>query len=192
MLHGVLTLRSPPMRVLTVLGLLAGAIGSLNAQRGGQVEIGGYGSYTRYDSRLQLDNQFGAGGRLGYFLGDHFSLEVDGNVAQPLSQLSGVGKTNVVIGSASLVISSGSAYVLGGYSRLHMGPNPPYSSDLNAVHGGLGERIVFGGDRMALRVEARAYYRGPGGGLASHQWIGHFTGTMGLSFLLGGREKKSL
>jgi len=82
--------------------------------------------------------------------------------------------------------------VLGGYSRLHMGPNPPYSSDLNAVHGGLGERIVFGGDRMALRVEARAYYRGPGGGLASHQWIGHFTGTMGLSFLLGGREKKSL
>src|SRR5437762_3447296 len=128
----------------------------------------------------------------GYFLGDHFSLEVDGIVAQPLSQLSGVGKTNVVFGSASLVISSGSAYVLGGYSRLHMGPNPPYSSDLNAVHGGLGERIVFGGDRMALRVEARAYYRGPGGGLASHQWIGHFTGTMGLSFLLGGREKKSL
>src|SRR2546428_7420768 len=33
--------RSPPMRVLTVLGLLAGGIGSLNAQRGGQVEIGG-------------------------------------------------------------------------------------------------------------------------------------------------------
>src|SRR6059058_6191167 len=63
MLHVVLTLRSPPMRVLTVLGLLAGAIRSLNAQRGGQVEIGGYGSYTRYDSRLQLDNQFGAGGR---------------------------------------------------------------------------------------------------------------------------------
>ena len=179
------------MRVLTVLGLLAGAIGSLNAQRGGQVEIGGYGSYTRYDSRLQLDNQFGAGGRLGYFLGDHFSLEVDGNVAQPLSQLSGVGKTNVVIGSASLVISSGSAYVLGGYSRLHMGPNAPYSSDLNAVHGGLGERIFFS-DRAALRLEARGYYRGPGGGLAGTQWIGHFTGTMGLSFLLGGREKKSL
>ncbi len=180
------------MRVLTALGLLAGGIGSLNAQRGGQVEIGGFGSYTRYDSRFQLDNQFGAGGRLGYFLGDHFSLEVDGNLAQPLSQVSGVGKTNVVFGSASLVISSGSAYVLGGYSRLHMGPNPPYSSDLNAVHGGLGERIFFAGDRVALRVEAQAYYRGPGGGLASRQWIGHFTGTVGLSFLLGGREKKGL
>jgi hypothetical protein len=73
-----------------------------------------------------------------------------------------------------------------------MGPNPPYSSDLNAIHGGLGERIFFAGDRVALRVEARAYYRGPGGGLASNQWIGHFTGTMGLSFLLGGRAKKGL
>src|SRR5947208_5306319 len=62
MLHGVLTqdvarsphLRSPPMRVLTVLGLLAGAIGSLNAQRGGQVAIGGSGGYKGDEGRLQL------------------------------------------------------------------------------------------------------------------------------------------
>src|SRR3989442_9410000 len=183
--------RSPPMRVLTGIGLLlAGGIGSLTAQHRGQVEMGAFGSYTRYDSRLQLDNQFGAGGRLGFFLGDHFSLEVDGNLAQPLSQVGGVGKTNVVFGSASLVISSGSAYVLGGYSRLHMGPNPPYSSDLNAIHGGLGERIFFAGDRVALRVESRAYYRRPGGGLASHQWIGPLTGTGWPSLLLGGRGKQ--
>src|SRR3989442_10444127 len=51
--------RSPPMRVLTVLGLLAGGIGSLNAQRGGQVEIGGVGRYTRDDSRLPPPNQNG-------------------------------------------------------------------------------------------------------------------------------------
>ena len=172
------------MRVLTVIGLLlAGGIGSLSAQHRGQVEIGGYGSYTRYDKGFQLDNQFGTGARLGYFLGDHFSLEVDGNVAQPLSRFSGAGKTNAVFGSASLVVSSGSAYVLGGFSRLHMGPNAPYSSDLNALHGGLGERIFFVGDRVALRVEARAYYRGPGGGQTG--WIGHFAGMAGLSFLLG-------
>src|SRR5438093_5309651 len=136
------------MRVITVIGLWPACnIGSLSAQHAGQVEIGGFGSYTRYDSRLQLDNQFGAGGRLGFFLGDHFSLEVDGNVAQPLSQMSGVGKTNVLFGSASLVISSGSAYVLGGYSRLYLGANSPYHSELNAIHGGLGERILLVGRR---------------------------------------------
>jgi len=103
------------MRVLTGIGLLlAGGIGSLTAQHRGQVEIGGFGSYTRYDNGFQLDGQFGSGGRLGFFLGDHFSLEVDGNVAQPLSKVSGVGNTTVVFGSASLVISSGSAYALGG------------------------------------------------------------------------------
>ena len=180
------------MRVLTVLGLLAGGIGSLTAQHRGQVEMGAFGSYTRYDSGFQLDNQFGSGGRLGFFLGDHFSLEVDGNVAQPLSKVSGVGKTTVMFGSASLVISSGSAYALGGYSRLYLGANSPYHSELNAIHGGLGERIFFVGDRVALRLEARAYYRGPGGGMTSPHWVGHFTGTVGLSFLLGGGgEKKS-
>src|SRR5947199_5920687 len=111
------------MRVLTVIGLLLACnIGSLSAQHAGQVEIGGYGSYTRYDSRLQLDNQFGAGGRLGFFLGDHFSLEIDGNMSQPLSRFSGVGRTTATFGSASLVINSGGLYILGGYSRLHMGP----------------------------------------------------------------------
>src|SRR5437867_12605664 len=56
MLHGVLTQGVPPMRVLTVVWLLliASAIGSLSAQRRGQVEIGGFGSYTRYASGLQL------------------------------------------------------------------------------------------------------------------------------------------
>src|SRR5690348_18042495 len=122
------------MRALTVMAvLLASGASSLSAQHAGDVEIGGYGSYTRYDSRLQLDNQLGAGGRLGVFLGEHFSIEADGNVSQPLSRFSGVGRTTAAFGSASLVISSGGLYILGGYSRLHMGPSAPYASDLNAV-----------------------------------------------------------
>ena len=180
------------MRVLTLIGLLlAGGIAPLGAQHRGQVEIGAFGSYTRYDGGLQLDNQFGGGARVGYFLGNHFSLEVDANVAQPLSKLSGVGTTTAAFGSASLVISSGSAYVLGGYSRLYMGPNPPYHSDLNALHGGLGERIFFVGDHVALRLEARGYYRGPGGVRASRNWVGHFAGIAGVSFFLGHSGTKS-
>src|SRR5438067_5165424 len=86
MLHGVLTLRSPPMRVLTVLGLLAGAIGSLNAQRGGQVEIGGYGSHTRHDSRVPLDTHVGGRGPPGDLHRAPFTPGADGNGARPLSQ----------------------------------------------------------------------------------------------------------
>ncbi len=180
------------MRVFSLIGvLLAGGAGSLSAQHAHQLEISSFGSYTRYDKDLHLANQFGAGGRVGYFLGDHFSLEVDANVAQPRSSLSGVG-TTAVFWSTSLVINSGggksSLYALGGYSRLHVGPEPLSASDLNAVHGGLGERI-FVGDRVALRVEGRAYYRGAGGGQAT--WLGHFTGTAGLSFILGGAGEKS-
>jgi len=179
------------MRVLTGIGLLlAGGAGSLAAQHRGQVELGAFGSYTRYDSGFQLDNQFGSGGRLGFFLGDHFSLEVDANMAQPLSTASGVGKSTAVFGSASLVITNGSLYVLGGYSRLHFGPPTPFASELNAVHGGLGERIFFVGNRVALRLEARAYYRGPSARQGDSRWIGHFIGTAGLSCFLG-RERGS-
>ncbi|HEV2750201.1 MAG TPA: hypothetical protein VGV12_06710 [Gemmatimonadales bacterium] len=173
------------MRALTLMAvLLAGGAASLRAQHGGDVEFGGYGSYTRYDSRLQLDNQFGTGGVLGFFLGDHFSVEVDGNVSQPLSRYSGVGRTTVAFGSASLVISSGGLYILGGYSRLHMGPTAPYASDLNAVHAGLGERIFFVSDHAALRLEARAYYRPPGGNPGLDRIV-HLAATAGMSFLLG-------
>src|SRR5947208_14326767 len=179
------------MRVLTLIGLLsAGGIAPLGAQHAGQVEIGAFGSYTRYDSGLQLDDQFGGGARVGYFLGKHFSLEVDANVAQPLSQLSGVGKTTVAVGSASLVISSGSAYVLGGYSRLYMGPNPPYYSELNALHGGLGERIFFVGDHVALGLEARGYDRRPGGVRPSPTWVGDVAGHARASSFVAHRGPK--
>lgn len=174
------------MRALTLIAvLLASGASALPAQHAGDVEFGGYGSYTRYDPRLQLGNQFGEGGRLGVFLGDHFGLEVDGNVSQPLSRYSGVGRPTVAFGSASLVINSGGLFILAGYSRLHMGPTAQYASDLNAVHAGLGERIFFVSDRAALRLEGRAYYRPPGGNPGSLDRIVHLTAMAGMSFLLG-------
>src|SRR5207247_8584697 len=82
----------PPMQVLSRLGvLLASGAGSVSAQHAHQLEIGSFGSYTRYDKDLRLADQFGAGGRVGYFLGDHFSIEVDADVAQPVSRLRAVG-----------------------------------------------------------------------------------------------------
>src|SRR2546426_5969428 len=84
--------RSPPMRVLTVLGLLAGGIGSLNAQRGGQVEIGGFGSYTRGDSPLPPGNPIRAGGRLRLFFLGPLHLPVGGKRAPPPSPGHGGGE----------------------------------------------------------------------------------------------------
>src|SRR5207244_11389992 len=73
------TPRRPPMRALTIIAvLLAGGAASLCAQHGGDIEIGGEGSHTRYGSGPPHDNQFGAGGRRRLFLGAHLRAEVYG------------------------------------------------------------------------------------------------------------------
>lgn len=176
------------MRVVTLIGvLLAGGAATLSAQHAHQVEFGGFGSYTRYDRAFGLDNQFGGGGRLGFFLNDYLGLEVDGNLAYPFPKAGGP-HTQMRFGSVSLVINSGGErsmlYVLGGYSRLDMGVNPPYNFAVHAMHGGLGDRIFFG-SRVALRFEARAYYA-PKNCCLTQEWVGHVTGSAGLSFFLGG------
>src|SRR5207244_5197962 len=51
-------------------------------------------------------------------------------------------------------------------------------------HGGLGDR-VFLTDRLALRLEARAYYA-PKSCCLSSTWVGHVLGSAGLSFFIGG------
>src|SRR2546426_1360127 len=74
--------------------------------------------------------------------------------------------------------------VLGGFSYFDMGVNPPYNFHLLAGHGGLGDRI-FLTDRLALRLEARAYYA-PKSCCLSSTWVGHVLGSAGLSFFIGG------
>jgi hypothetical protein len=176
------------MRAVTVIGvLLAAGAGTLRAQHAHQLEIGGFGSYNRYDKQFLLDNQFGGGGRLAFYFNDYLGLEVDGNLAYPFPKAGGP-HTQVRTGSASLVINSGGThnilYVLGGFSYIDMGVNPPYNFHLLAGHGGLGDRI-FLTDRLALRLEARAYYA-PSSCCLSSSWVGHVVGSAGLSFFIGG------
>src|SRR3989442_15892332 len=80
-------------------------------------------------------------------------------------------------------------FVGGGYSRLDMGVNPPYNFALHAVHGALGDRL-FLFDRLAIRLEARAYYA-PKNCCLTQQWVGHVTGSAGLSLFLGGKGAPS-
>src|SRR5438093_12003273 len=98
------------MRVVTVVGVLlaagAGGAATLSAQHAHQLEIGGFGSYTRYDKLFLLDNQFGGGGRLGFFFHETLGLAVDGHIAYPFPKAGGP-PTPQRLGSGGLGLNSG-------------------------------------------------------------------------------------
>lgn len=178
------------MRAVIAIGVLvAGVAGRLAAQHAHQLEFGGYGTFTHYDRAFLLKDQFGGGGRIGFYLNEYIGIEVDGNVSYPKLKNPGtIDHTQMRFGSVSLVVNSGGdksqLYLLAGYSRLDMGVNPPYNFALHAVHGGMGEKL-FIGDHMALRFEARAYYA-PKNCCLTGQNVFHAQGSAGLSFFLGG------
>src|SRR5881396_1377043 len=119
-------------------GLLAAvltlATGRLAAQHAGQVEVGAFGSYTRYDATFGLAHKIGGGVRLGYLLGNIVAVEGD-TLCQPEYTVSlGAAPTALepVIRSASRVINAVHTSrlmvcVLGGYSLLDFGTRAPYS-----------------------------------------------------------------
>ncbi|MEO5826437.1 MAG: OmpA family protein [Gemmatimonadales bacterium] len=71
--------------VLVIAGLaLSAPVGNLTAQSKGTFEIGGFGRYAlKYDdSYMTVDesrDRWGGGARIGYFIGNNFALEIDGN-----------------------------------------------------------------------------------------------------------------
>src|SRR5947208_1111227 len=184
-------------------GLLAAvltlAAGRLAAQHAGQVEVGAFGSYTRYDATFGLAHKIGGGVRMGYLLGSIVGVEAD-VLFQPEYTVTPPGGTTStlepLIGSASLVINAVHAnrlmvYVLGGYSLLDFGTRAPYRFTDNGVHGGAGVRL-FLTDRIALRVEGRAIYSPSTQSTFGPTTATHFLGSAGLSmFHLGTPTKDS-
>ncbi|MDP3909543.1 MAG: thrombospondin type 3 repeat-containing protein [Gemmatimonadales bacterium] len=176
------------MRASLTVVLLGIAPLSLAAQRTHQFEINAFGSFTRYDQVFTLDNQFGGGGRLGYFFSPVVSVELDIGYQQPTIKSGGAGATPAVsLGGASLVLNFGGErnlfYLLGGYSRWAWGDHADYSFTDNGIHGAIGDRIFFS-DRVALRLEARGVYA-PSTGIAGGDWAGHVVGSVGLSIFTG-------
>ena len=156
------------------------------AQHTHQFEIGGFGSYTRYDRAFALDKQIGGGGRLGYFFSRAVGIEFEMGYQQPTPYAGGNNAT-ATLASGSLVLNTGNErnllYILGGYTRLEFGDRTGYSFSDNAVHGAIGDRLFFG-DRVALRIEGRAIYS-PSTRFSSGNWAGHITGSAGLSIFTG-------
>lgn len=80
-------MRYAPLMAGTVAALLLATPAS--GQRRGTVEIGGFGQYTQFDDRVNLDDAFGVGLRLGAFLAPRWALEFDAarSRAEPESQV---------------------------------------------------------------------------------------------------------
>src|SRR2546422_10227386 len=120
------------MRTLTTVlaALLAGAgVSALPAQHAHQFELGAFGSYTRYDRALGLDNQLGGGLRLGYLFGRVVGAELDIGYVEP-NPTSGVATAELTHGSGSLVLNVAAGqrhllYILGGYTPLALEETPP-------------------------------------------------------------------
>src|ERR1041385_612413 len=184
-------------------GLLAAvltlAAGRLAAQHAGQVEVGAFGSYTRYDATFGLAYKIGGGVRRASLLSSIVGVEAD-VLFQPEYTVTPPGGTTStlepLIGSASLVINAVHAnrlmaYVLGGYSLLDFGTRTPYRFTDNGIHGGAGVRL-FLTDRIALRVEGRAIYSPSTQSTFGPKTATHYLGTAGLSvFHLGAPSKDS-
>ena len=185
-------------RFALLSAVLALAAGGLAAQHAGQVEVGAFGSYTRYDATFGLAHKIGGGVRLGYLFGNIVGVEGD-ILFQPAYTVSPSGTPTTLeplIGSASLVVNALHAkrlmvYVLGGYSLLDFGTRAPYRFTDNGAHGGAGVRL-FLTERVALRVEGRAIYSPSTQSTFGPKTATHFVGTAGLSvFHLGTPVKDS-
>src|SRR3989441_7970706 len=94
------------MRVLSMLGtVLACGATALSAQRSHRIELGGFGTYTRYDPIFGLGRQFGGGGGLGFFFSNNIGLEGDGRLTRPVPPARGPS-TPVRFGRAGLGVNS--------------------------------------------------------------------------------------
>ena len=71
--------------LLTALLLLVGGT-PVQAQKSGAVEIGAFGRFTKFESKLNFDNRLGLGGRLGVFVLPNLALEGDVTYTRTKSQ----------------------------------------------------------------------------------------------------------
>ncbi len=147
------------VRILSGLALLAGILApSANAQvgKGGQVGVGTYATFSRFDrTNLGLDQKFGAGARATWYLTSLFSLEASGDytVTRQLVTLSTVNVAR--IGGTLMANTKFGPYLGVGFERLFY--RGAVSFDDNGPHLVIGERLPLGG-RTALRLEARGSY----------------------------------
>ena len=184
-----MNLRAWSRHAVSVLALLIAFPWSGRAQTGAarQVELGAFGSYTRYDrSATSLSGRSGAGGRLGYYFSRLISLEASGDYT--VTELAPAGNDVTISRLGGSMLFHGRAmglYLGAGYERLFY--RGALDTASNGGHVVLGTLMSLGG-RAAFRVEGRVSYGTslPSATTSSDKPI-NFGGNVGLSiFAFGG------
>ena len=177
------------LQLLTGLVGVAIAVAPAAAQRGEQIEFGGFASYWRFDHLFFLKNAVGGGARFGYWWSDKLGVEVTGDYvsttdtsATQTVHASSIG-ANVIMNFP--MSDHATLYASGGYSKAVFGPDPPYDFSKSYITGGLGAR-VFLSPHLGLRLEARAMYGrdnpDPLNPTPRGTWTGHVAGSAGMSY----------
>lgn len=168
-----------------VSGLLT-ATHEAYAQNGtpGQLELGVFGVYSRYDrAATGFSPNTGAGGRLALYLNRLLSLETSGDytVTDATGGISDLGITR--LGATVLFHTRALGFYMGpGYERSYY--RGPFTAVDDGGHVMLGTRLSVGG-RAALRVEGRVSYL-PNGGSGTNRPL-NLAAQAGLSvFAFGG------
>ncbi|MBI2074189.1 MAG: hypothetical protein HYT81_14340, partial [Gemmatimonadetes bacterium] len=184
-----MNLRAWSRHAVSALALLIAFPLTGRAQSGAarQVELGAFGSYTRYDpSATNLSGRSGAGGRLGYYFSRLVSLEANGDYTVTELAPAGTDVTISRVGGTMLVHARAMGLYLGaGYERLFY--RGALATESDGGHVVLGSLMSLGG-RAAFRVEGRASYGTslPTAATAADKPI-NFGGNVGLSiFAFGG------
>jgi hypothetical protein len=121
------------------------------AQQRGTVEFGAFASLTSFDHRLDMNNSWGAGGRVGVFLVPRLSLEFEGGGSRAGRTL-GLQSVNVGVLSARVTVvplTFAPVSVLLGVGVDHM---DTYFFESYGVHGLLGAKFALS-NGVALRVD---------------------------------------
>jgi outer membrane protein OmpA-like peptidoglycan-associated protein len=141
--------------VLTVVAQLSVTPGL--AQQSGTIELGGFGSYTFFDSSLPFDDAIGGGGWLGVYLLSRLSLEGEASYA---TADSGESTISHIPFRARLVYNqplAGNIAFLLGAGFVHNEYRKGIAGADNGVTGLVGLRLGFPGP-IELRVSGAADY----------------------------------
>jgi len=182
--------------LFTSVLLLAGVM-SVQAQQAGTVEIGAFGRYTKFESKLNFDNRFGVGGLLGVFVARNLALEGDVDYVRTKSQ-GGAELRHTPIHARlvyNIPVQEKAAVLVGaGYVRNLFRAN--YRETEDGVGGLVGVRFGLT-DLLALRFDATGDYIWQAESrFATPQLAGiekkksnfHLGGQAGLLLLIGGKR----
>ena len=182
-------MRRPTAAVIAAMATLSSA--PAMGQSPGTVEVGGFGSYTRFDRSLLFDNGFGGGGWLGIFVAPGLALEGSG-VYIPTTSPGSADATLIPLNARIVFARSvaGPVAVLVGAGYVHnlYGKTGNVSDD--GISGLFGLRLGLGSNVAVRVVAVEDFIPSPRNQSASVANNWSFAVQGGLSALLGKSRPK--